>query len=194
MTEILPDIPNIDEQNGYEYFRIVESTNFLTNEKLLTINGLLHLKSSKEKLYLHQSRGRRGLTGVGYTHTEECLALVKYVMTSDSPFTKIVLSKPFPTQKHLMHYASALHFCLSDLTNDAHQKTLLKKPLHGSWFCQQVEIPQIDINQSHIWLARADPRGETEALICAAQEQVLATNYVRNMIYKQPVLKLCCLC
>eukprot|EP00957_Ditylum_brightwellii_P123589 9422424-Ditylum_brightwellii.AAC.3 len=78
--------------------------------------------------------------------------------------------------------------------DDAHQKTLLQRPLHGSWFRQQAEVPQADMDQSNLWLARDDLRGETEALICAAQEQVLSTNYVRNMTYKQPVSKLCCHC
>eukprot|EP00957_Ditylum_brightwellii_P123587 9422424-Ditylum_brightwellii.AAC.1 len=31
-TRILPDIPKVDEQNGYKYLGIMESTDFLTQE------------------------------------------------------------------------------------------------------------------------------------------------------------------
>eukprot|EP00957_Ditylum_brightwellii_P059945 4551335-Ditylum_brightwellii.AAC.1 len=50
------------------------------------------------------------------------------------------------------------------------------------------------MDQSNLWLARADLQGETEVLICAVQEQAMLTNYMRNVIYKQPVFKLCRLC
>eukprot|EP00957_Ditylum_brightwellii_P081765 6220965-Ditylum_brightwellii.AAC.1 len=56
----------------------------------------------------------------------------------------------------------------------------------NEWFHQQVEVPQVNLDQSNLWLNQADLGGETDALICASQEQALSTNYVRNMIYKQP--------
>eukprot|EP00957_Ditylum_brightwellii_P206523 15348826-Ditylum_brightwellii.AAC.1 len=44
-------------------------------QKLLTINSMLHLKSSVVRLYLHWAKGGRGLIGMKDTHTEECSAL-----------------------------------------------------------------------------------------------------------------------
>eukprot|EP00957_Ditylum_brightwellii_P162656 12386181-Ditylum_brightwellii.AAC.1 len=129
-------------------------------QKLLTINGLLHPKFSVSRLYLHQLKGGRGMAGVEDTHTEECLVLAKYVMKGDCLLTKIVCNTSLPTQKHVMCYASAPHFCTPDLTNNAHLKNLMQKPMHGSWFQQQAKVPQIYMDQSHLWLARADLRGE----------------------------------
>eukprot|EP00957_Ditylum_brightwellii_P123588 9422424-Ditylum_brightwellii.AAC.2 len=76
-------------------------------QTLLTINGLLYPKSSMARLYLHQSKGGQGLTDVKDTHTEKCSTLAKYVIKSNDPITKIIRDTPSPTQKHLMHYASA---------------------------------------------------------------------------------------
>eukprot|EP00957_Ditylum_brightwellii_P134324 10240825-Ditylum_brightwellii.AAC.1 len=54
-TEILPDIPKIDKQNGYKYLGIMESTDFLTQE----------VKQSDAKEYILHIRKilSSGLTG-----------------------------------------------------------------------------------------------------------------------------------
>eukprot|EP00957_Ditylum_brightwellii_P013626 1027858-Ditylum_brightwellii.AAC.1 len=50
------------------------------------------------------------------------------------------------------------------------------------------------MEQSHIWLHRAQLRPETEEAICAAQEQTMVTNYIWKEIFKQAVDPLCRLC
>eukprot|EP00957_Ditylum_brightwellii_P053708 4069029-Ditylum_brightwellii.AAC.1 len=45
-----------------------------------------------------------------------------------------------------------------------------------------------------MWLRRAGLRGEIEAALCAAQDQVMTTNFVHYEIYKQAVNLLCQLC
>jgi len=104
---------------------------------------------------LHRSKGGRGLTGVEDTHNCECAALAKYVIHIDDPLTQMVQTTPTPTQKFLMKYAAAPKFMTPDMTDDNHRKGLNEKPLHGKFFRQQAEIPQVDIEQSHLWLRRA---------------------------------------
>mmetsp|Transcript_15362 Transcript_15362/g.22431 ORF Transcript_15362/g.22431 Transcript_15362/m.22431 type:complete len:143 (-) Transcript_15362:88-516(-) len=73
-------------------------------------------------------------------------------------------------------------------------KLLLAKSLHGIFFKEQREIPQVDLDQSWRWLRTSGLRYEAEAAICAAQEQALATNNIKKKIWKKDVLPLCCLC
>eukprot|EP00957_Ditylum_brightwellii_P118924 9070376-Ditylum_brightwellii.AAC.1 len=47
--------------------------------------------------------------------------------------------------------------------DNAHCGTLLAKPMHGKFFTQQKEVPEVDLHQSHMWLRQAGIRGETEA-------------------------------
>eukprot|EP00957_Ditylum_brightwellii_P122840 9367115-Ditylum_brightwellii.AAC.1 len=62
------------------------------------------------------------------------------------------------------------------IDND-HHNALLVKPMHGKFFTQQKEVPGVDLDQSHMRLRQAGLRGETEAALCAAQDQAMATNF-----------------
>ena len=53
---------------------------------------------------------------------------------------------------------------------------------------------KIDIEKSWSWLCKSDLKPETEALICAAQEQALRTNYIKCKIdgsTKSPLCRVC---
>eukprot|EP00957_Ditylum_brightwellii_P183245 13958185-Ditylum_brightwellii.AAC.1 len=93
-----------------------------------------------------------------------------------------------------MKYAAAPKFTTPVMTDDNNRKGLGEKPLHSKFFCQQAEIPHVDIEQSHLWLCQAQLQPETEAAICAAQEQTMVTNHTRKEIFKQDVDPFCCLC
>ena len=112
------------------------------------------------------------------THNCECAALAKYVIHSGDPLTQMVQNTSTPTQKFLLKFASAPKFISPKIVDDNHHKCLCEKPLHGKFFCQQAEIPQVDIEQSHLWLRRVQLRPETEAAICTAQEQTTVTNCI----------------
>eukprot|EP00957_Ditylum_brightwellii_P018294 1378020-Ditylum_brightwellii.AAC.1 len=75
-------------------------------QKLLTAHGFHHPKSSIPRLYLHRTRGGRGLTGVETTHDCECSALAKYILDRTDALTQIVQDTPTRTQKFLMKFAS----------------------------------------------------------------------------------------
>eukprot|EP00957_Ditylum_brightwellii_P179471 13671786-Ditylum_brightwellii.AAC.1 len=66
--------------------------------------------------------------------------------------------------------------------------------MHGKFFAQQKEVPGVDLDQSHMWLCQVGLRGETEAALCAAQDQAMTTNIARHEIYRQVVNLLCRLC
>jgi len=123
----------------------------------------------------------------------ECAALAKYALHSDDPLTQMVQNAPTPTQKFPLKYASAPKFTTPEIVDANHRKCLCEKPLHGKFFHQQAEIPQVDMEQSHLWLRQAQLRPETEAAICAAQKQTMVTNHIQKEILKQAVDPLCCI-
>eukprot|EP00957_Ditylum_brightwellii_P144383 10999027-Ditylum_brightwellii.AAC.1 len=57
--------------------------------KMLTMKGIHHPKGNVHFLYLHHSKGGRGLTGVVDTHNCECAALTKYVLHSNDLLTQM---------------------------------------------------------------------------------------------------------
>eukprot|EP00957_Ditylum_brightwellii_P120785 9212761-Ditylum_brightwellii.AAC.1 len=68
---------------------------------MLTTYGFHHPKSSVHRLYLHQSRGGRGLTGFEATHDCECSGLASYLLESNDALTKVVQEAPTSNQKFL---------------------------------------------------------------------------------------------
>ena len=53
------------------------------------------------------------------------------------------------------------------------------------------EMPETtDEKETWNWLRKADLKVETEAMLCAAQEQVIRTNYVKHKIDKTAQLSL----
>ena len=59
-------------------------------------------------------------------------------------------------------------------------------------FCEMPE--EINKNLSWKWLVQSDLKVQTEATICAAQEQALRRNYTKNKIDKTSENPLCRMC
>ena len=57
--------------------------------------------------------------------------------------------------------------------------------VHGQFFRQQYKLALIDIEVGHKWLHSAHLKFDTESLICAAQEQALATNVMKSNMRNQ---------
>ena len=66
--------------------------------------------------------------------------------------------------------------------------------LHGNYFKEQASTTLINLPLSKRWLDIPYFRYETESLLCVAQEQALATNYVRTKIWKTHNNTKCRLC
>ena len=78
--------------------------------------------------------------------------------------------------------------------DEEHKESLLKMKLHGNYFENQANIPNVDTKLSNQWLLIPSIRNETESLLCAAQEQTLATNYLQKKIWGNSLNSKCRLC
>ena len=64
--------------------------------------------------------------------------------------------------------------------------------MYGQFACEMPE--EIDKALSLQWLVQSDFKVQTEATNCAAQEQALRTNYIKNKIGKTSENPLCRMC
>ena len=76
-------------------------------------------------------------------------------------------------------------------TEEREQKWSNKK-MYGQ-YCRETS-DDIDKEKRWLWLKNSDLKAETEALICAAQEQALRTNYIKFNIDKTVESPLCRMC
>lgn len=75
-----------------------------------------------------------------------------------------------------------------------HLKEMRKMELHGDYFRRRDEAVNMDVEKSEQWLEQSHLRFETESLLCAAQEQALATRYMRSKIWGTGSCTKCRLC
>ena len=64
-----------------------------------------------------------------------------------------------------------------------------EKRMYGQFVREMPET--VDKNKTWDWLIRSDLKVETEALLCAAQEQAIRTNYVKHHIDRSIENPLC---
>ena len=67
-----------------------------------------------------------------------------------------------------------------------------KKRMHGQFIRETTE--KVNKEETWQWLSRGDLKVGTEALLCAAQEQAIRTNYMKYHIDKTSESDLCRLC
>ena len=67
-----------------------------------------------------------------------------------------------------------------------------EKRMHGQFIRETTE--KVDKEKTWQWLSRGDLKVGTEALLCAAQEQAIRTNYMKYHIDKTSESPLCRLC
>ena len=144
---------------------------------------------------MSRDRGGRGLIGVIDCHRAECTNTAEYLSSASKtdPLCKIILQAEEPKKHGIMSYLTHNRGSTDDIDKD-HEKKLLEMKLHGNYFEQQEKLPDIDLELSRRWLSSSFLRYETESLICAAQEQVLATNHIRTKIWGTSESSLCRLC
>ena len=116
-------------------------------------------------------------------HQQEWSALASYLEEASEKdhLVKIVLQTKKKKQNGIMFYFDNKN---ANKINEDHLQNLRTMKLHGEYFTQQQNIPNVNIKLSNKWLETSYLRPETESLICAAQEQTLATNYVNTKIWK----------
>ena len=64
-----------------------------------------------------------------------------------------------------------------------HEEGIREMNLHGNYYKQLNALPKIDLPFSRRWTSIPYLRFETESLLCAFREQVVATNYIRAKIW-----------
>ena len=75
-----------------------------------------------------------------------------------------------------------------------HLEKYKEMKMHGQWLAERDEIASVDVVQSEKWLKYSHLTPKTESVLVAAQEQTLATNYVRNKLWKTKFSPVCRLC
>ena len=145
--------------------------------KTLTMYGAMHRKGDVDRLYIKRNEGGRGLSSVEYAVRGEENSLGYYVLHSEERLLRgvceagtiktdgTVNTKDFKKQKA-----------------EERKENFLEKKMHGKFSREMPE--KVDKEKSWYWLSRGDVKVETEALLCAAQEQAIRTNYIKHHIDK----------
>ena len=166
--------------------------------KILTKTGFHHPKLNTHRLYAERGDGGRGIKSVLDCRNEECSSIASYLAAAtEDPLTQLIndMERKRPPTVAIQKYAAPA----PDNTDPArtsitHIEEMKKMPMHGQWRKARDQIANIDVKNSELWLTKSNLRPETESLICSAQEQALATNYVRSEIWKQKCNPTCRLC
>ena len=67
-----------------------------------------------------------------------------------------------------------------------------EKKMHGQFVREMLD--KVDKDKTWPWLSKSDLKIGTETLLCAIQEQVIRTNYIKHHIHKTRESPLCRLC
>ena len=131
------------------------------------------------------------------TYNEECSKMATYLRKNKrgDPLTSLIVEMEMKKPKTV----SIMRFENDELDMvKKHAKEHLDKykemEMHGQWITERDGIASVDVVQSEKWLKYSHLTPETESVLVAAQEQALATNYVRNKLWKtkcNPVCRLC---
>ena len=82
-----------------------------------------------------------------------------------------------------MEYLDGDEAGTTDDIDEEHLDKLMEMKLHGNYFKSIANLPNIDEERSRRWLNTPTLRFETESLLCAAQEQTLATKHLKSKIW-----------
>ena len=149
----------------------------ITSRKLLTIHGAFNPKSNTARLYLSRKEGGRGIVSVKQAVREEEQSIRAYIASMACIDKVIAESHSIITSEE-------------PPTDDLPQWQSM--PLHGAYHRRISEVG--DVHQTYGWLHKGDLAASTEALILAAQEQVLPTRQRQTQIYKTRTDSRCRLC
>ena len=155
-----------------------------TTRKTLTMYGALRPKSDIDRLYLKRNHGGRGLISIETCVRSEENNLGLYVSESNELLLKGVMRVGTIKTENLMRKEDFKRNSQNEFKNRWHEKRM-----HGQFAREMAE--EIDKELSWKWLVQSDLKVQTEATICAAQEQALRTNYTKNKIDKTSDNPLC---
>ena len=158
-----------------------------STRKMMTMNGALHPKSDVHRLYVPRKKGGRGLVGCeGCVRTEEN-NLGWYIKNSEEKLLQGVRAVGVIETEAV----KSNNDFKEDIKN-ANLNSWKEKRMHGQFLSEMNE--NVDRDKCWEWLRKGDLKVQTEALICAAQEQALRTNYIKYNIDKTSDSPYCRLC
>ncbi len=158
-----------------------------TTRKNLTMYGAMHPKSDVDRLYVKRKEGGRGLISVEQCVRGEENSLGFYVPNSEEMLIRGVCASGTIRTDETVEKA--------EFKRSRAQKLKQKwrgKAMYGQFVREMSE--EVDQDKTWQWLAKGDLKVGTEALLCAAQEQAIRTNYVKHHIDKSNDSPLCRLC
>ena len=146
-------------------------------KKVLTMNGAFHPKSDVDRLYVSRVNGGWGLISCeGCVRSEEN-SLGWYVKN----FLEVMLQGVRATS--VLRSEETVSKDEFQASWDSEKLDSCKvNRLHGQFLREMPKTTHVEGLWS--WLRKADLKIQTEALICAGQEQALRTNYVKYHIDK----------
>ena len=153
----------------------------------MTMYGGLHPKSDVDRLYVKRKEGGRGLISVERCIREEENSLGFYVANSEENLIRGVSAAETINTRETITSVEFKKQKAKEL-----KEKWSEKRTHGQLIRETTE--KIDKEKSWQWLSRGDLKVGTEALLCAAQEQTIRTNYIKYHIDKTSDSPLCRLC
>ncbi len=128
-------------------------------------------------------------------YNQECSALAEYLGgNTDNTLVKIVTSIERKKIYGIMSSSKGLKKRNTLDTDKFHCDSLHQMELHGDYFKRQLAMPNVATDLSKAWLKHSYFRFETESLLCAAQEQAIATKCTQSKIWKNGNNTKCRLC
>lgn len=155
--------------------------------KTMTMYGALHPRSDVDRLYVKRKNGGRGLSSIEQVVRGEENSLGFYVLNSEETLIKGVRASETINTEGTINSNDFKRQKSQELKDRWSEKRM-----YGQFIRNRPE--EVDREKSWTWLSRGDLKPETEALLCAAQEQALRTNYVKYHIDKTADTSLCRLC
>ena len=155
--------------------------------KMMTLHGALHPKTGVDRLYLPRQNGGRRLISCEMCVKAEENNLAWYVNNSNERLMEGVRKTKILNSERAQEK--------NEFKQDRQNATLnrwAEKKMHGQFLREMPET--VDKVKTWEWTRNGDLKVETEALIFAAQEQALRTNYIKFGINKSVESPLCRLC
>ena len=152
--------------------------------KLMTMYGAFHPKSDIHRLYLQREKGGRGLISCEECISAEENSLGWYVKNSVEPLLQQVAKTNVIETEGCEAKENFKRKIREDL-----EKAWTDKRMYGQYKRNLEE--EVDVVKTWWWLKKGDLKPETEALLCAAQEQALRINCVKFHIHRTVESPLC---
>ena len=143
--------------------------------KLLTMHGAFHPKSDVDRLYLKRKDGGRGLISCEHCVISEENSLGFYIKNTTEPLLLEVKRAGIINHENCVDKKE-----FKEARNKEVEGRWKEKKMYGQ-FKRDIGR-KTDAKGRWKWLQKSDIKPETEALLCAAQEQALRTNYIKNRI------------